>query len=128
MKHPVRLSPDGDVAVRDLVDDIHGSGLYTWRSTQGKWLTDADTDGWIDLQPGPSAMVEIRKNGAFFDVDVNGKPGARRVASMVAGEFAAQVALQKGEPVMLIAAEASPSAAPEPARALSLVRDNQDGG
>lgn len=100
---PVKISPDGDVGSRDLVDSIHGSGHYTWRTTSGKWLTDAEVEGWTDLQPGPAVLVEVVKVGALFHVDVNGKPAARQVASLIAGEFAVQAALQADGPVMLIA-------------------------
>lgn len=70
---------------------------------KGQFLTDADVADAVPLQPGPSAVVEVRKVGDYFDVDVNGKAGARRVASFIAGEFAVQTALQAGGPVMLTA-------------------------
>lgn len=73
MKHPVRLSPDGDVAVRDLTDEVNGSGNYTWRTTRGKWLTDAEVDGWIPLAPQNNHVTVARApNNSCWVVEHNG--------------------------------------------------------
>lgn len=104
---------------------------------KGQFLTDADVTGpeWVPLQPGPSAVVDVRYSAdkqfgddSLCDVDVNGKAGARRVSPFVAGAFIVSAAVQKeGEPIMVRAARKvnAPVALAKPG--LSLVRD-RDGG
>jgi len=80
---------------------------------KGQFLTDDDVADAIPLQPGPSALVEVcfhndKSAEGFaddlYDVDINGKVAARRVAKLIAGTFIMAAAIQKaGEPVMVIA-------------------------
>ena len=105
----VRLFIDPDGAVPPYAVVRHPEGY--WYGLPGSFktrLSDEDVKDAVPLQPGPAVLVEIRKRGNAFDVDINSKPAARHVASLVAGEFVAQAALQRaGEPVMVIAAESA---------------------
>lgn len=139
----VRLVIDPDGVMPPYAIIRHPKGY--WYGIPGDFkrkLTDEDIvtslPDAIPLQPGPSAIVEVRysadgefDDNSLCDVDVNGKPGARRVSAFIAGAFIVTAAIQKdGEPVMVRAArkKGGPVALTPSKSGLSLVRDGQPGG
>lgn len=137
----IATSDDADAVFYAVIKGPHGwYGAPGLR--KGQFLTDADVADAIPLQPGPSAVVDVAYSpgvadrgefgdGSTCDVDVNGKPAARRVSSFVAGAFVVSAAVQKGEPIMVRAIKKPDGPTllrKTPPPALSLVRDNQDGG
>lgn len=101
---------------------------------KGQFLTDDDVKDAIPLQPGPSAVVDVRyvaakgfDDDSLCDVDINGNTAARRVSPFVAGAFIVATAAQKDEPIMVRAVRKKdvPLALKPPASALSLVRDSR---
>lgn len=129
----IRMSPDGrNVAIRNLRElNPKYDGASEWRASNGGYLTDAQVADWVVLQPGPAILVDVfsdpgqSQENALFDVDINGRRGASRVAQFIAGAFIVSAALtEKGAPVMVRALPRKNPLIPITAPALSVVRDN----
>jgi hypothetical protein len=127
------LDPDGVVPPYAVVR--HPSGYWYGVPGQPKLrLPDEDVKDAIPLEPGPSAVVDVRYgddkpfgDGSLCDVDINGRPGARRVSAFVAGAFIVSTAAAKeGEPIMVRATAVKRGIELAPnARRLSAVPDSK---
>jgi hypothetical protein len=129
------LDPDGVVPPYAVVQ--HSQDC--WYGLPGDLktrLSDEDVKDAIPLGPASGAVVHLARNGGAFDVDINGKSAARRVSSLIAGEFIAQSALQAGAPILVVpvgktrltgpARMTGPASPPERPK-LSVVPDPGDG-